>query len=174
MKHDKALLEIDGWPLWQRQRDVLAELGATEIFLSARPDQEWVKGATGFKAVLHDANPGCGPLSGIIAALERTAASHLVVLAIDLPRITSDWLDSMLTQRKPGVGVVARFGEFFEPLAAVYPREFMPLAWEGMASGRYALQPLLAQGVNDGLFTVGDLTEREAPLYENWNEPIAS
>jgi hypothetical protein len=28
--------------------------------------------------------------------------------------------------------------------------------------------------VNDGLFTVGDLTEREAPLYENWNEPIAS
>jgi len=45
MGRDKALLEVDGRPLWQRQREVLQGLGAAELFLSVRPEQEWARHA---------------------------------------------------------------------------------------------------------------------------------
>src|SRR4051812_35892367 len=93
MGRDKALLEIDGQPAWRRQRDVLARVGAAEIFLSARPEQAWARDAamTGFTALVHDAFPNCGPMGGIAAALARATHSPVAVLTIDLPRMTSEW-----------------------------------------------------------------------------------
>jgi molybdenum cofactor guanylyltransferase len=170
MGRDKALLETEGRMLWERQRDVLVEIGAFEIFLSARADQEWARRASGFKAVLHDANPGCGPLTGITAALERAATTHLVVLAIDLPRMTPHWFEMLFAQCGPRVGAVGRAAEFFEPLAAVYPREFLPLAWEAIAGARYSLQPLLTQAVSSGLMNTTAISEAEKPWLENWND----
>jgi molybdenum cofactor guanylyltransferase len=170
MGRDKALLETEGRLLWERQRDLLVEVGAFEVFLSARADQDWAKRAAGFKAVLHDPDPGCGPLTGIVAALERSSTSHLVVLAIDLPRMTPHWFEALLAQCPPGVGAVGRTPEFFEPLAAVYPRELLPLAWEAIAGARYGLQPLLNDAVDAGLMTVGKIGEVEAPWFENWND----
>jgi molybdopterin-guanine dinucleotide biosynthesis protein A len=170
MGRDKALLETRGWLLWERQRDVLVDLGASEVFLSARSDQTWAKQATGFKAVLYDANAGCGPLTGITAALERSSSSHLVVLAIDLPRMSTHWFDALLAQCAPGVGAVGRAADFFEPLAAVYPREFLPLAWEAVARAHHSLQPLLAQAVEARLMNVTEIGEVEAPWFENWND----
>ena len=156
--------------LWERQRDVLVAMGAAEVFLSARSDQEWAKTAGGFKAVLHDAQPRSGPLAGITAALERTSSSHLAVLAIDLPRMTTDWFGTLAAHCRPRVGAVGRAVEFFEPLAAIYPREFLPLAWEAMTGGRFGLQPLLTQAVEQRLMSVVDLGEIETLWFENWND----
>jgi molybdenum cofactor guanylyltransferase len=172
MGRDKALLPAaDGRPLWERQRDVLARAGAAEIFLSARPDQPWVREVAGFNALLHDAFPGCGPLPGITAGLERGSHPHLAVLAIDLPQMTASWFTTLLAECAPGVGVVGRHGGFFEPLAAYYPREAMPLAWEALARGEYSLQRLLAAAVTAGLMRVHNLGTRELALFENLNEP---
>lgn len=170
MGRDKALLEVDERVLWERQRDLLVEIGAYEVFLSARPDQEWAKKAKGFKAVLHDGNPGCGPLTGIAAALERSTTPHLVVLAIDLPRMSTHWLEALLEERAPGVGGVGTHNKCFEPLAAVYPREFLPRVWEAIAGARYSLQPLLAKAEEDGMMRVFEIGEVEAPWFENWND----
>jgi molybdopterin-guanine dinucleotide biosynthesis protein A len=172
MGRDKALLPAaDGRPLWARQRDVLARAGAAEIFLSARPDQAWVQDVAGFAALLHDAFPDCGPLPGITAGLERGSHPHLAVLAIDLRRMTESWFSTLLAECAPGVGVVGRHGEFFEPLAAFYPREAMPLAWEALARGEYSLQRLLAAAVAAGLMRVHDFGAGELTLFENWNLP---
>jgi molybdopterin-guanine dinucleotide biosynthesis protein A len=172
MGRDKALLELDGAPLWQHQRDTLARAGAAEIFLSVRPEQAWVRGAAGFSAVLHDAQSDCGPLIGLTAGLERAANPHVAVLAIDLPRVNAEWLTARLAECAPGVGVVGRRGEFFEPLAAIYPREAKWLAWEAIARADYSLQHFLAAAVAQGLMRVHDLTAAEAPFFENWNEPV--
>lgn len=171
MGRDKALLEIDGAPLWRRQRDLLARAGAAEIFLSVRPEQEWAHGATGFAARVHDDLPHAGPIAGITAALERSAHAHLLVLAIDLPRMTEAWLRELGAIAERGVGAVGRRGEFFEPLAAIYPRAMMPLFWEAVAGARYALQPVLARGVTEGLLRVREISAAEAAWFENWNEP---
>ena len=47
--------------------------------------------------------------------------------------MTSEWFAARLAECAPGVGVVGRRGEFFEPLAAIYPRAAKWLAWEAVA-----------------------------------------
>jgi len=172
MGSDKALLTADdGVPLWQRQRDVLAAAGAAEIFLSVRPEQTWARRAPGITALLFDAVPGGGPLIGITAGLERAAHPLVAVIAVDLPRITAGWFETLLARCSPGVGAVGRRDAHFEPLAAVYPREIMPLAWAAIARGSYALQPLLTVAVAQELMRAHEIGDREAPAFENWNRP---
>jgi molybdopterin-guanine dinucleotide biosynthesis protein A len=173
MGRDKALLEVDGIPMWRRQRELLASAGAAEIFLSARPEQPWVREAMatgGFAAVLHDAMPSAGPLCGITAALERATQAHVMVLAIDLPQMTTGWLTGLIAMGAPGVGAVGRHEEFFEPLAAVYPREITPLAWQTLSAAQYALQPLIADGVKQGLLRAREIRGEEVGWFENRNQ----
>lgn len=174
MGRDKALLEVDGQPMWRRQRDVLARAGAAEIFVSARPDQEWLRAANAsgaFTAALFDAMPSAGPLCGLTAALERATHPHVAVLAIDLPRLPAEWLAGLFGGCAAGVGACGRHEGMFEPLAAVYPRELMPLAWAALAHGRYALQRLVADGVAQGLLREREIGRTELAWFENWNEP---
>jgi molybdopterin-guanine dinucleotide biosynthesis protein A len=169
MGRDKALLEIGGEPLWERQQKVLAAAGATEIFLSARPDQSWTRRVSGFAAVLHDALPECGPLVGVTAGIERASHSALAVLAIDLPEMSAVWFQRLMGETMPGVGVVGRRGEFYEPLAAIYPREIMWLAWEALARGDYSLQWLMAQAVKAGVMREHAIAAAEETWFANWN-----
>ncbi len=171
MGRDKALLEVDGVRLWRRQRDVLAAAGAPEVYLSARPDQQWIIDTDRFAGVLFDAFPDCGPISGITAALERTSRSHVGVLAIDLPALPSAWFAQLAAQCGDKVGCVGRRDGYFEPLAAaIYPVEMKWLAWEAFARGEYGLQPLLAQAEQQGLIRVVDITPAQAPWFRNWND----
>lgn len=172
MGRDKALLTLNGVPLWQRQRDVLAAAGAAELFLSARPDQTWVRGASGFAAVLHDAQPECGPLVGITAALERSTRGHVAVLAIDLPAMTADWFAGLAAECAAGIGVVGRRGGFFEPLAAIYPRELSGLAGAAVAHSEFSMQRLIERGVAQGLLRVREIGGGEAPWFANWNREM--
>lgn len=173
MGRDKALLTVSGVPLWWRQRDVLAGAGAAEIFLSARPEHEWAYGAPGFNAVLHDALPDCGPIIGVTAAVERASHGHIAAVAVDLPRMTAAWFLRLLATCKPGVGAVGRSGNFYEPLAAIYPREMKWLLWETIASGNYSFQTMLAEAEKAGLVRVLEIAAEEAPLFANWNESDA-
>jgi molybdenum cofactor guanylyltransferase len=171
MGRDKALLEIDGVPLWRRQRDVLAAAGITEIFLSARPEQTWTRGVQGFAGVIHDALPDGGPIVGLTAALERATQPLVAVIAIDLPQLTSTWFDELRSRTSPTLGIVGRHDGHFEPLAAVYPTDFKWTAWEALAKGEFALQRLVSQGVTTGALQVREISAAEARQFTNWNSP---
>jgi len=168
MGRDKALLLVDGQPLWARQVAILREAGAEEILISARPEQMWVpEGAIVVRDLVSDA----GPLAGIAAALARCETSHLIVLAVDLPQMPAAWFRQLWVHCRPGVGAVGRNGKFFEPLAAIYSRELLPLAQAALAAGNYSLQRLITQAGER--FQVRDISAEEAPWFANWNEPGA-
>ena len=171
MRRDKALLEIAGRPMWQRQREVLADAGARGIFLSARSDQAWAENAAGFAGIVRDASLDSGPLGGIVAALERCEQSHLAVLAVDLPQMEPGWFAALLADCAPGRGAVGRSGKWFEPLAAIYPRELLPLARAALERRDLSLQKLLAAGVERKLLREREISAAEAPQFTNWNEP---
>jgi molybdopterin-guanine dinucleotide biosynthesis protein A len=177
MGRDKALLAIGGAPLWRRQRAVLAAAGAAGIFLSAREEQPWAgEAATAgeFARVVTDPMVDAGPLAGIVAALEAATAPHLAVLAVDLPRMEAAWFARLAAQCAPGVGAVGRRGEreiFFEPLAAIYPREILPAARAALGRGQFSLQRLIAAAVAAGLMRAVEVPAGEAGLFQNWNEP---
>lgn len=59
-------------------------------------------------------------------------------------------------------------GDFFEPLAAIYPRKILPAARAALARGERSLQRLTA--VEAARFAVREIGADEATWFENRNE----
>jgi molybdopterin-guanine dinucleotide biosynthesis protein A len=169
MGRDKALLEIPGSNLllWQRQWRVLEELQPEEIFWSGprRP-------AMPAKCrVVADVVERAGPLGGISACLGLLRSDLLVVLAVDLPAMNADFLRRLLARCSDKRGAVARHGDFFEPLAAVYPRRLNTLAAEHLAQGRCAMQDFIREAIKLDALDVTPLEQKDVPLFKNLNTP---
>jgi molybdenum cofactor guanylyltransferase len=166
MGRDKADIEIDGEKLWQRQVRILRELSPDELFISGPPRVEW----SGL-AVVSDAQPGAGPLGGLVASLRHCAHPMLVVLAVDLPRMTSGFLRSLIESCGDSSGVVAKAGDFYEPLAAVYPKACLAIAEDCLASGELAMQRFVARALGAKLLRERVLRDDEKRLFSNVNTP---
>ena len=168
MGRDKALLTLpDGHALWQHQRDVLRALEPAEWFISG----SWREGFPADLPWLADTVPGCGPLAGIAAALEAMRAPRLVVLAVDLPAMTTGFLHALLLEASDMGVVPQRPDGFFEPLAAVYPKSASRAAAECLHSGALALQPFVRALVAGGSVTTRPIAEADSVLFANWNHP---
>jgi molybdopterin-guanine dinucleotide biosynthesis protein A len=98
-----------------------------------------------YGAVVEDVFPGRGPLGGIHAALCATATDLNLLLAVDLPFVSSALLEYLAAQARDtdAVVTVPRFAEGWQPLCAVYRKEFAKAAGEALRSGRNAVHSLL-------------------------------
>jgi len=163
MGRDKTMLLQDGVPLWQRQVSILHTLEPRELFVSGKLRPEW----EGFE-VVEDEQSGFGPLGGIVSCLHRCTASRLLVLAADMPKMTGEYLRSLLSASN---GAIPKIGEFFEPLAAVYPKEALPIAERLLQSRQLSLQTLAAELVHKGLAFAIEVQPTERQLFANWNHP---
>ena len=173
MGRDKALLSLpDGRRLWERQLGVLRELEPTELFISG-PRRD------GFPAdvpSLEDILPGCGPLGGIAAALAAMRSERLVVLAVDLPGMTSAFLGGLLAvEGRDGAaatGVVPQQEDgFFEPLAAVYPKPALDEAQTRLRNGELSLQRFVRRLIETGGVATRRIAPEEVRFFANWNRP---
>jgi molybdopterin-guanine dinucleotide biosynthesis protein A len=160
MGRDKAFLEFDGEPLWRRQLETLKKLSPVELMISGPRREEWRE----FE-IVSDEIAGAGPLAGVAAALRKCSAPSLVVLAVDLPRITPDFLHSL------GEGAVPRSPAGLEPLAAVYPATCLPLALQALQSGDFSMQNFVRRGIDQGLLVEHKISEAESLLFTNLNTP---
>lgn len=162
MGRDKALLPLaDSQLLWQRQLGVLERLGAAEILLSGSRRE----GMPEHVRSVEDAQPGLGPLAGLVAALERISTARLVALAIDLPEMSPEYLMQLEG------GAVPSLRGRLEPLAAVYPVECLPLARERLASPDRSLQSFVLAAEALGLLRIVDVAPDDERLFVNWNRP---
>jgi molybdopterin-guanine dinucleotide biosynthesis protein A len=168
MGADKATLEIAGEPLWNRQLQRLRELQPEALFVSARIRPAWCPAE--IDAVL-DEPPSRGPLSGLAATLRRARTSHVVALAIDLPRMTVDHLRRLWTMAQPGCGCVPLNESFFEPLCAIYPVEAAEIAARSLASTDVSLQHFVQLLQRENLVRAYPLETKEKSFYRNANTP---
>jgi molybdopterin-guanine dinucleotide biosynthesis protein A len=164
MGRDKALLEFRGEPLWRRQLQTLRDLSPNELFLAGPYHDPAVE-------TIADEMAGGGPLAAVAAALGRLLSPHLVVLAVDLPLMTTAFLRSLLQLCGPRRGVVARRGDRFEPLAAVYAKRSLQLAAAALRDGQFSMQSFIGAAIEQDLFQVRDISDEEAPLFANLNTP---
>lgn len=170
MGRDKALLPLPGGQLlWQRQLAVLNALQPAELFISGPGREGFPASATR----LADETPGLGPLAGIVTTLRAMRSPRLLVLAIDLPLMTSDFLRGLLTDdltSSSARGIIPQTGDgFFEPLAAVYPRTALATAEEHLRSADRSLQTLSRQLVRNGAASARPILDSESSLFANWN-----
>ena len=166
---DKAGVLIDGQPLWQRQLATLRALDPAELFISGRSDGPYAGAGV---PIVADEMPGCGPLGGLVTALRRMQCERLLVLAIDLPAMTPEFLASLLGQAaRTGCGVLPETGAGIEPLAAVYPRACLPLAEQSLANADRSVQRFVRLAHAQGLLSFRTTSAAEEPLFRNVNAP---
>jgi molybdenum cofactor guanylyltransferase len=169
MGRDKAMLFMPGSDvlIWQRQLRVLKELQPEEILWSglSRP------GLPAHVHIISDRVENAGPLAGINACLDGLQSDLLVVLAVDLPRMTTEFLRNLLARCSSSCGVVARHGDFFEPLAAIYPTKLNALARAHLGQRRYAMQDFVREAIQAGSLQTYLLNEKEIPFFKNLNSP---
>lgn len=180
MGRDKALIPVQGEPLILRQLRLLRVAGASRVMVSVAAgdpkavDRLWQQIPRAVEC-LPDARPDTGPLGGIAAALEslRSDESHLIVLAVDLPRMESGLLGALIesVQGTPGAGVVSEVDGNLEPLVAVYPRVGLASALARLDRGELSVQDWTREGLRHGWMRTHMVLEGEAGAFLNWNRP---
>lgn len=168
MGRDKAWLDWEGVPLIRRQLALVREAGADQVFISGRPEADYSALGT---PVLRDALPDGGPMAGILAGLEAASCECLLVVAVDMPRLTPAFVRELWGRCRPGVGVVPRLDGRWEPLVAFYPRRMACLVEEHLARGRLALHDLVKEACRLGWQVPLEIGTEERPLFFNWNSP---
>jgi len=139
MGTDKAFVTLDGRTLLARALDVAR---------AVTPDIHIVGDRGKFAAwapVVQDEFPGCGPLGGIHAALRSSSCDLNAILAVDLPFVTPALLQFLIERARhsaEAIVSVPRTAHGWQPLCAVYRREFANLAEAALQAGRYKIDAL--------------------------------
>ena len=172
MGRDKALLDVGGKTLLARQIELVRELGAAEVFISARADANYSQFGG---HVLHDDLLNAGPLAGIARAMSVARAPLLLVLAVDMANLRGEFLAKLLGECTDGVGVVPQVDGMVEPLAAFYPKAAAGLIQELLVQANPGHSPgakHFAQAcVDAGLARFVTVPPAEMEFLKSWNTP---
>jgi molybdopterin-guanine dinucleotide biosynthesis protein A len=173
MGTDKAALSVGSEVLWRRQLRLLRLAGASELWICGRPGTDYclpAETAAGQYEVVFDEKPGMGPLAGIVAGLKRAHFETVLVLAVDMPAMSADFLRAMIAEsRQWGCGIVPGEEGRFEPLAAVYTRSCLPLLEAQLGAANGSLQHFMRQAVQGPLMRPRPVALCEKPFFLNVN-----
>ena len=131
---NKALVLFRGKPVIERMRETLSPV-VSSIRIIANDPSEYR--AFNIETV-PDLRPGCGPLSGIHAALSVSTTEYVLIVSCDLPLLTADTLTPLLLEY-PGYDITMFKHKLFEPLCAVYRRTCLPALEELIDHGEYRI-----------------------------------
>lgn len=140
MGSDKALLQLEGQTLLERTLGIaraaaphVAVVGPRQLYCS-------------YAVTIEDFYPNCGPLSGIHAALNATRTDQNLILSVDMPAMTSEFL-VWLRDRASAcdeLAVVPNVAGGLQPLCAVYRRELRLFAEEALQREDYKIGKMLS------------------------------
>ncbi|MEQ1748747.1 MAG: molybdenum cofactor guanylyltransferase [Prosthecobacter sp.] len=170
MGRDKALLEWQGQPLWRVQLAKLRALKPERLLIACRAEQR-LGDDSDIEWLFDPPSDESGPMGAICRAL-NTVQMPLLVLAVDMPQMTTDFLRTHLlfaADRETGLFIATERGP--EPMAAIYA----PLMLEGLTrcvdKGRLSLQRFVSE------CTEGELARMRPPwpgatcFFSNANTP---
>ena len=169
MGADKAFVQLEGRTLLARVIDAARSI-TPNVGIVGDPAK-----FASFAPVVEDIFPGCGPLAGIHAALTNTTADLTIILAVDLPFVSPPLLRFLIdrAEQSPASGaIIPRVDQRWQPLCAVYRRQFATVAETALRAGHYKIDPLFSAS------TTHAIEERELQdagfspcLFLNMNTP---
>ncbi len=149
MGQDKALLELAGKPLVEHAVIKLRRICAQVAVLSSRGE------LARFAPVVGDLHPGCGPMSGLEAALAHASHDWSLVVPVDVPfvptRMLHMWAQSSMRHGRDSGARVALYtvDGVPQPTLVTLHREVAPYLTVALAEGRFKLFPELARATED-------------------------
>lgn len=129
MGQDKAMLQMDGRTLLERALEVLRQV-ASEVRILGPRERYAGYGVP----VIEDIFPGCGPLGGIHAALSSAQTRLNLIIAVDTPFLSAEFL-RFIAECAWSSGATVTTPEiagYRQPLCSVYSREFLPIAEQAL------------------------------------------
>lgn len=168
MGRDKCTLPWRGRPMWEWQMQTLAALSPDKIAVTAPERPDWLPPHAGW---LPDTAPDIGPLAGLLAGLRELKQGNMLVLAVDLPFMTADYLAALWAGCPGNLGSVPAGPKGWEPLAAVYPAGAADLADERLNAGRRDLQGWVDQLHHAGWVERHAIDPDNSTLFRNLNHP---
>ncbi len=168
MGRDKAWVEQDGQPLIARALSTIRGAGVQEVFISGLKGTDYSSLAC---PVLFDSEPGRGPLTGIERALEAVNGPLLLVLAVDLPNMTGEFLSKLVACCEPLTGVVPKVRGQLEPLAAIYPRRCRWLVRDCLHKGQLVARDFADLCLRERTVKTMAVDEIDFSRFDNWNTP---
>jgi molybdenum cofactor guanylyltransferase len=135
MGADKAFLHFGGQRLLERALAVLRTACGQVAIVG---DQAKF---SDHGVVVGDVFPGCGPLAGIHSALVHSSAELNLMLAVDMPFVSTELLAFLIAaaENSEAMVTVPRVGRGLQPLCAVYRRAFSGIAEAALRAGKYKI-----------------------------------
>jgi molybdenum cofactor guanylyltransferase len=169
MGRDKALLELAGKPL---VRHAVKKL--LRVCMDVRVLSDNVELAE-YAPIVGDIHPGCGPMSGMEAALLHSIFEWNLFLAVDMPfvpsALISGWLRVWLRESKHGGGARVRMftvDGYSQPGFCLLHKDVGPFLTAALEQGQYKLVPTLEAAGRELAVRQGLL-----PGVGFWNVPMS-
>jgi molybdenum cofactor guanylyltransferase len=141
MGRDKALLSLDGRNLLQRALQTAASVADGAYIVGSR--QLYAK----FGETVEDVYSGCGPLGGIHAALASTETDLNLIISVDIPRMTTEFLRWLIAHAKSRTEliVVPEAAGGLQPLCAIYRKAVAATGEQALQQGDYKVGHLFSR-----------------------------
>lgn len=168
MGTDKAFAVLDGRTLLERALD-LARSVTSDLRIVGDPAK-----FASFAPVVEDLFAACGPLGGIHAALLSSQTDLNLILAVDTPFVTPSFLEYLLTRAKDSRAVITvpHTSRGWQPLCAIYRRDFASIAEKALRAGHYKIDPLFTEAAAQVISEQELESAGFAPdLFSNLNTP---
>ncbi len=119
MGRNKALIEWDGQPQIARVASALRPVTFEQLIIANDPEPYQFL----HLPIIPDIEPGWGPLMGLYSGLRAAKGAWAILVAVDMPFLTSAFLQGLLAMA-PGYDVVIpEVQDKLHPLCAVYRRD---------------------------------------------------
>jgi molybdopterin-guanine dinucleotide biosynthesis protein A len=128
---DKSALLLDGRPILDHQIAALTP-AVDEVLIVGGP-----------RATIHDIVPGCGPLGGLHAALTAAQGGAVLIVACDMPYLSTPFLTYLLSFATEADIVVPQSERGYHPLCAVYTRACLEPVAARLADRRLKMRELV-------------------------------
>jgi molybdenum cofactor guanylyltransferase len=139
MGADKAFVRLGGRTLLDRVQGLARSL-TSDVRIIGDPAK-----FAAFAPVVQDVFRECGPLAGIHAALRASSRELNLILAVDVPFVSLPLLQYLIERARNSATAtvtVTQAGGGWQPLCAVYRREFADAAEQALRAGRHKIDAL--------------------------------
>jgi molybdopterin-guanine dinucleotide biosynthesis protein A len=166
MGANKALLSFRGHPMISAVADAVRPV-ASELFVVADDGAPYA--SLGFETVA-DIHKGRGPLGGLHAALTASRTDETLLLACDIPLVSTSLLRYLSEFPSQALARVAEIDGHIHPLCAVYSKRCLPEIERLIASGRLAMAALLDAVGAQAVPVTPDLSCYRSNMLANIND----
>jgi molybdenum cofactor guanylyltransferase len=171
MQTDKGELQYHDTTSQRTYLYKMLEKFCTKTFVSCRNEQT-VNLQTGEEFII-DENLYQGPLNGILSAYHRFPDKAWMVLAVDLPHITDNTIEALISQRDPlkiATVYATNHSQNPEPLIAIWEPAALEEAEKYIQSGNHCPRKFLTGRDLKIIFPENDIELFNANFYADYLE----